>query len=422
MLSNDQLAARQQASLPARAGACSAVRFEVDACVGSLALAIVASLFAPLAGQLIALFACMLCAAYARKLLPFAILAYAHAGAVVVASRALNAESSDFVVYFDLFSGICSNTVGLVDSLFAFGPEFGLPLLYNLTPVVGGCGLSINGLAYVQTVFVSFVALSLLCSYAIRDRSAFQAAIVVGGTLALFSFVYVTQLSRQMLSSIFVLAALLYNGRRSTSWGLVVLATMFHLSGPIIFGIAVMLRSASRFALVGTCLTIVALLSAVPLLLTWGLENADAFAGLAKLMYYSGGMENGPRVESDYRALLFLVAAGLVSIPLSKGSRHLAMPDARLLLGLALLAYAVLDLPLAATRMTLAFSAIGIGYFLFKGLVANYPRLSMLALFLAILLRSGIFNFFGPPDQPLWQAYARFSIYPLYYGAAYSPW
>jgi EpsG family len=415
MLTGAPLTDGHQALDPTNTWVGRSAGLESAACFAAIAIALVASLFAPQVGQLAALFACMLCAAYARALLPVAIFAFAHAGAVSLASYAIDVELSDFVVYFDLFRGICSNSVSIEDSLFAFGPEIGLSLAYFLISFAGGCGLSINGLAYVQTMLVSFAALTLLCVHGTRSRVPFEAAVIVGGILALFSFVYVAQLSRQTISSALLLAALLGNGRRGQAIGLVALATLFHLTAPLIYALAVTLRSPSRATVIAGLVVVGAFLAFGTDLLAWALENADSVVGVSKLAYHLADKEFEETIRSDYRALFYLIGAGLVSLPLSKRVPRESLRDARVLLGFALLAWVVIPLPLAATRLTLAFSAIAIGFFMFKPLVVAYPRLAMLILVFAVLFRSGALNLLGQPDQTLWQAFPSASVYPLYY-------
>jgi hypothetical protein len=384
-------------------------------CVSAVAAAAIISFFWPQGGLLCGLFACMLCAARLRPLLPLALLVFAHAGSTVVTSRDLNGEASDFATYFDLFSGICSNMVSTEDSLFTFGPEFGLASAYLLISIVGGCGLSIYGLAYVQTVLVSFTMLALLCAHGVRGRGSIQAALIVGGTLALFSFIYVTQLSRQAISSAFVLAALLGNGQRGKVAALVAMATAFHLTAPVIYGLAVILRSPSRASIMTGTVLIGAFLAVGTELLAWALEHAESFVGVGKLAYHFAETELEETVRSDERALLLLIAAGLVSVPFLRRIPRESLRDARVLWGFALLAWVLLPLPLAATRLTLAFSAIAIGYFLFKPLAVASPRLALLVLFACIVYRSGVLSLFDPPDQTLWYAFPSSSIYPLYY-------
>jgi hypothetical protein len=385
----------------------------------ALVLASVVSLFVPAAGQYMALLSAMLCAVHFRSFLLAPIVVFAHAGSVVFASRALLAESSDFVVYYDLFENICRGGAPLEDALFSFGTEIGLPLVYKALSVTGACGLSITGLAYFQTLIVSVPILWLLCSRTSNGWTPEQSALVVGGTMALFSFVYVTQLSRQAISSGLLLWILVDRRSNPKAIGALVLATIFHLTAPLIFSIAWLVRSAPRVAtviLAGVCLLIYVLGGD---LLQWILEHFDSFEGISKLMIYATDADPEGAVGSDLRAVAYLLAAGMASLPLTRKSTMDLTLDARMLLGFGALAGVMLLLPLAATRFTLAFSALAIGYFLFRALVLQYPRTGVFVLISALIFKSGLLNIMGPDDQTMWQSYPAWSLYPLYYLMAF---
>lgn len=393
--------------------------FSVVVCCGAVLGAALASFFAPQVGQLCALLACMLCAKHCRVLLPLALLTYAHSGASVLASRALESESSDFAVYFDLFKEICSGTVSPRDTLSTFGLEWGLPAAYHVVAAGGGCQLSIHGLAYLQTMIVSTALLGFLAARCFDGRSQNRAALVLGGTLAMFSFIYVTQLSRQTISSLFVLMALFEPRRHGRALLWLALATTFHLTAPVVYALARLLRASSWLGLAVTAVVVSAFTVFGSELLEWGLARSDDLPGLDKLGYYAIEFDPDEAVGSDIRAVIYLGLAALASLRWpQRADKEMAM-DMRLLLGFALLAFALQALPLAATRMTLAFSALAVGYFLFKGLADEAPRSAVLVLAVVVIFRSGVFSVFGPSDQPLWKAYDAFAFWPLYYLGAF---
>jgi len=404
---------------PPQAGEDSLGTAACVAALAALAAATIVSMLAPQLAQLFALAAAMLCTRYLRPLLPLALLLHAHTGSLVFASRALEAESSDYAVYFDLFTDVCIGIAPIDDTMYAFGVELGLPLLYQVLAHLGTCRLSITGLAYLQALVVSLAILIPLCMRALRGRLPHQSMLIVGGVLALFSFVYVTQLSRQAISSALLLPLLLGTHGRWTTVLLLALATLFHLTAPIVYGLALLMRSASfrGLAVAGLLGAGAALFGAD--LLEWALERADSFVGLAKLAYYASDAETEGAVGSDLRAIAYLLVAGLASLPLSRRIGKDVRRDAPMLLGFALLAWALLPLPLAATRLTLAFSSLAIGFYMFRALAQGHPRIAALVLMLAVLSRSGLSNVFGPSDQALWHAFPSSSWQPLYYLAAF---
>lgn len=419
-MTTDPTSARPHApAQPSAAAGPAAEPLGQTVCVTALAAAYCAAMLAPQPAQLLSLVAAMLCARYIRPLLPLAVLLYAHAGSVVFASRALVAESSDFAVYFDLFTGVCTDLTSTNDTVYAFGVELGLPLLYHGLAQLGACRLSITGMAYLQSLVVSLAILVPLCTKTVRGRTSQQATLIVGGTLVLFSFLYVTQLSRQAISSALLLPLLLGSPRRRTTIAMLCLATLFHLTAPIVYGLALLMRSMSfgGLAVIGVVAAAAAHFSGD--LLAWGLEHVDSFVGLAKLAYYARGAESDDVVGSDLRAIVYLVAAGLSSLPIWRSLSAATRRDAPMLLGFALLAVAMLPLPLAATRLTLAFSSLAIGFYIFRALAEANPRAGIVVLVFAAVFRSGLFNVFGPADLALWAAYPSASWQPLYYLSAF---
>jgi hypothetical protein len=388
-------------------------------CSGGVLGAVLVSFFAPQVGQLCVLLACMLCARYCGVLLPLALTAYAHAGASVLASRALESESSDFAVYYDTFRDICSGTVPLRETLSTFGLEWGLPASYHVVAAVGGCGLSIHGLAYLQTLLVSTALFIVLAARSLEGRSPDRAALVLGGMLAMFSFIYVTQLARQTISSLFVLLALFESRRFGRVLAWLALATVFHLSAPLVYALARLLRSSPWIGLAMTAALVTAATAYGTELLEWGLARADDIPGLDKLAYYAIEFDADESVGSDMRAVVYLGLAAAASLRWRFAPGDPLAKDLRMLSGFGLLALAVLALPLAATRLTLAFSAIAVGYYLFKAIADASPRIALLALTGVVFFRSGLFAVFGPAEQTLWKAYDAYAWWPLYYIVAF---
>lgn len=375
------------------------------------------SLFMPLAAMWLSWLLCVALATRHTWLLPAGVLVYAHSGAVVFASRTLLADSSDFAIYFDVFQAICSPAAPAADGWLAFGPEVGLSALYAALASAGACGLSINGLAYVQTLLVATLTLIPLCALGIRSVAPKHAALVVGGVLLMFSFYYATQLSRQVLSSTLVLVALIASLRRWQTTTLLVAATLFHLTAPLVYAIAQIARK-GRTALAACLALAVGLALFADSLLTVLSEHADSISGLLKVGYYLANAESESSIGSDLRAVAYLALAGGATWLAARKSPGLRV-EAHMLLAFALLGLALLPLPLASTRLTLALSAVGIGYYLFRGLSMLSRPLAALALMALLVVRLGPFQWSADPEHALWTFYPAASWVPGYYAAKF---
>lgn len=376
------------------------------------------SFFSPQGGLVAAWVAVMLAAARAPRLLSGPLLLFSHAGALIFASRSFDGLSSDFRNYFGVFSEFCSAGGSPVEALRTFGLEVGVPAAYGLLSTAGGCGLSIAGLAYLQALVVSFATLLIMTRYAVAATGTRERPYAIGGLCLMYSFFFATQVSRQSASSIFLLAAL-FVARTGTGVALnLMLATLLHLTAPVIFAIAWVLRMTSNKGLVAlaAAAACVALYSGP--LLAFAIANLDAFEPLAKLAYYAGELEDG--AFSDTQSLVYLLVPGL-AFALVPRLRRLpdAARDARLLLGFALVGLLLLPLPLATTRLTLAFGLLVQGYFIFKALASLSRPIAAVGLLLLLALRIGLIGGSGGEEHALWSSYARASWLPGYFVSSF---
>lgn len=384
-------------------------RADVNTPLG-LALALAATgcaLVSPLAGYLLALLAVYVSAHGARSLSWLAIVAFANAGAMTFASRNFIDGSVDFENYYAVFSAICAHAPP-DEGLWAFGPELGLPLVYQGLAALGLCGLSMPGLAYVQGLLVSAPMLLVIergLRAAVPKRLVPEA---LAGTALLFSFFYITQLSRQSLSSVFVLYALLVATSRMRIVAAVAVATLCHLTAPLIFALGWQLRRSGRVGI--AVLAVVAAIAATSIdrLLSL-LLGADVGALLGKLEYFNAVDRSGG-VMSDTMTVVLLVAGALV-VWLGRRRLPSMQRDVPMLFGFALVGAALLALPLAATRMAVAFAWLAIGGYLFAGLAAlsqNAARLCLVALFTARLLSFATAD--PGQDHGLWRSHSPWTI------------
>lgn len=396
----------------------TAAERELAVAVGGALAAIAASLWSPLLGLLVAWVGVLHTASHAPELTKWPLLAYAHAGALTFASRTFDAVSSDFVIYNTVYAATCHGIPDLEDTLLAFGPEIGLPICYQLLSALGLCGLSIHGLAWLQG-FITAGALLLVISRRVRQETpSDELPMALGGLCLMLSFFYVTQLSRQAASSVFVLAALWLARSRRSAFALVLLGTLFHLTAPVVWGLGAALRGRMQRALPVLGLAALIPILAFDQIVTFAAQNVASFEPLAKLAFYAVPADDGGGPQSDLQGAVLLAIAGALSAWRARREPALAA-DARLLLGFAVLAVVLLPIPLAATRLTLPIAWLAVGAFLFRGLAGTARPLGWLALLALLLLRVVVASMPSDNEHALWFGYPPASWMPGYWLLAF---
>jgi hypothetical protein len=380
--------------------------------------ALTASLISPPLALLLAWVGVLVSAREAPEHVSWPLVAFAHAGALIFASRTFEDASSDFAGYFAVYEATCHATSGLEDTLLAFGPEIGLPAFYQVLSALGLCGLSVNGLAWLQG-FITATALLLVISRRMKqDTPANELPMALAGLCLMFSFFFVTQLSRQAVSSVFVLAALWLARSRRDVFILLALGTSFHLTAPLIWGLCVLLRGRIQRALPALILVAAIPILAFDQIVAFAVEHVDAFGPLAKLTMYAlpAGDDGGP--SSDLQGVVQLAFAGALFAWRARREPALAA-DSRLLLGLAVIALAMLPVPFASTRTTLPIAWLAIGAFLFRGLAGTARPLGWLALAALLALRVVSASMPGQGAHALWFAYPPAGWIPGYWLLAF---
>ncbi len=380
--------------------------------------ALSASLFSPPLALLLAWLGVVASAHEAPDHVGWPLVAFAHAGALIFASRTFEDPSSDFTGYYTVYDATCHAASGLEDTLLAFTPEIGLPVFYKLLSVLGLCGMSINGLAWLQGFITAAALLLVISRWARQETPANELPMALAGLCLMFSFFYVTQLSRQACSSVFVLAALWLARSRRSVFILLVLGSLFHLTAPLIWGICVLLRGRLRRALPALILVAGVPILAFDQIVAFAVEHVGGFEPLAKLAIYSvpAGDDGGPL--SDLQGIMQLALAGALFAWRARREPALAA-NSRLLLGLAVLALAMLPVPFASTRLTLPIAWLAIGAYLFRGLAGTARPLGWLALVALLALRLVTSSMPGQGAHALWFAYAPAGWIPGYWLVAF---
>jgi len=368
-------------------------------------LSILSSLLSPPMALFLGIASVAAAARWTPRLLPLAIVCYAHAGALIVASHDFETLQSDFRTYNLVRRFLCTADEPAPGLLF-FGPEVGIPLAYYAASFLGACSLSINGLAYVQTLAVSSLILITLSRYVVVSTDEDDRWLAVTGLCLMYSFFYTSQLSRQAVSSFFVLHALFMAKSRKRAFADLALAALFHLTGPIIYLLARVFRRGLSPLVALLFVGLAALvLNAGPLL-----ERVDSVLGIpliGKFAFY-GTDEAAGMALSDWKVILYLLTAGIFLLRVERR-------DAQVLLGFAVLGLVMIRFPLAATRLSLPFSSLAVGYFLFRG-IARASRPLSLAVFAALLIyRMIAVNTRTTDEGSLWDIYPSAHSTPGYY-------
>lgn len=386
--------------------------------VALAAAALFVSLWTPLVGYFVAAVALYWMAAYAPRAIALGILALAHAGGIIFASRDYGAASSDFPRYYELYQAICSaNGQYLAAALWEFGPESGLPVFYLLLRVVGLTFLSINGLAYLQALITGTATLVVVAQVARERTRPRDVPIVVTGAGLMYSFFYSTQLSRQALAATFVLWAMYMTQSTGGKVLAVAVAGAFHVTAPLTYLFASLMRRGGLVALMFLGLAVAMALwsrELIALVFHVGLETAP---GLSKVSFYASTDAAGV-VFSDIQTVVYLLAGGLL-VAYKRFKDGMDLGDDRILLGLALLALLMLPLPLAATRVCLLFASLAIGYYLFEGLCAASRTVGVVLLLLVGVYRLWTFASGGGEAHSLWAHYSAIGYAPGYFLAQY---
>jgi len=381
-------------------------------------VALAASLFSPPLALLLAWVGVVVSAQEAPEHVSWPLMAFAHAGALIFASRTFADASSDFVGYYAVYEATCDVGSDLEDTLLAFGPEIGLPAFYQLLSALGLCGLSINGLAWLQGFLTAAALLLVTARWARKEARPDELPMALAGLCLMFSFFYVTQLSRQAVSSVFVLAALWHARSRRATFVLLLVATLFHVTAPLIWGLCVLMRGRVRRAVPALILTAAIPILAFDQIVAFAVEHVDSFGPLAKLAIYSAPGDDGGGPSSDWQGVVQLAFAGALFAWRARREPGLAK-DARMLIGLSMVALAMLPVPLASTRATLPIAWLAIGAFVFRGLAGTARPLGWLVLAALLTLRVVAASMPSEGAHALWFAFAPVGWFPGYWLLAF---
>ena len=337
------------------------------------------------------------------------------AGSSVWASRTFGANmSDDFQQYYDIYYQIDHQhfTTGVIPAY-----EFVLPAFFKLVSLVLP-SLTPNGLMFVCAVTAGLILLAYLEHFGLEDFTPEKKGYGVAIAFLFFSFVMVTQLTRQMMSSV-LLVYLFFAAPplwRRASLGL---AALLHLTA---VGVHATIRLLQR-----RYLTLAILILSGILFIKFG--DVDALAGLViqynipRIGYYLTAADSGGNVAT-FAVVLVVFLTGTISLTILKLAGqplHAREKNAMVVVGGAVVVYLLtLSITLLPFRLFLVIHAVLAGWFLAlftRRFPVPYLLIGGVAL---ILYRTRSLYIIDPASAFVpWGIYGMFGGLPGYYFLSY---
>jgi hypothetical protein len=323
---------------------------------------------------------------------------------VSMASRKTFGEADDFTNYYKVYLDVLATGS---KALGVFGNEVGLPLFYRILAVPG-----------IRNPVLPLFAVAMLSSVLLviwLDRHGSRLfpperyGSVVAVTLLFCGFLMSTQVTRQFLSSCFLLFAISNPRGRGLMWLLV--ATLFHQTAlPLFVLIKVAVRYRWRF-LIATAIFTLVILVYFQAIVRLGLSvNLNAFAVGAKLLYYAGYYAD-TGTQSASAALTELRVVTMICVAAALCSKYMPRGWGPLILGVG-----VLYFPMMSFRLFLLFGVVITGYLIsFLSYRVGWAPLTSVAVALALWRFSGSFSGRDQSVFALWDKFDFAGFFPFYY-------
>jgi len=335
-------------------------------------------------------------------------------GASIWASRLVGrTESDDFEWYYAIYRPV--DPVPWTNKIPVY--EVGFPLLIKIISVALP-GLTPSGLIFVLTTVTGLILLFGVERFGLREFSKEKRGYCNAMVFLFFSFVLTTQLTRQMLSSVFLVIAFLSPKAMPRRLSLL-LASAFHLSAIGVYAVIRMFQSKYLW---------------IPFLLFWVVLITNVVDVYAMASLVTGQI---PRLDYFYLmagdsaanlATLAIVLA--VTLPGAMSLVGLKAAEARisaqekrimLLLALVILAYFLtLNFTLGPFRVFLVIHAVLAGWF-FAFLTRRWSSPWLVVGSVVLILMRAWSLFFVDPDRTFlpWEVYGPFGAFPGYFIFSY---
>lgn len=379
-------------------------------------LSVVVGLFFPVAGRFFVVIILLSSLSDQKGLRISSGILLAFFSAIIISSRAMGETPSDdfFYYYYSVYMDYARNSND-IERLFVFGDglEVGLGILFFLIELVfGEVSPSLLVFIIVFLIYIFLLVVSekyLLASISNKDKGLALALIFVFSSMVMAS-----QVVRQFLSSIFVVAAFC----AVTPKGKILftlIAASFHLTSlPILLLMEGARKYPARtFMIIGVFGILIAFkLDQIYYFLS-DLTQGDGSVGSSKLSYYDDKIG-----LSDNSSLLLVLNKALIALlfMLLSLKTAIALGFGRVFLAFIFVFIVFLPVPLASLRFTLVLNAVYFGYFVYILTPIKYVLL-LRFLFLAYVLYGSFSLLRSDPLDPfrLWAVFPSYSSSPFYF-------
>jgi hypothetical protein len=332
----------------------------------------------------------------------------AYSASVSAASRMTFDQSDDFTRYYQGYLEILSNGWSAIG---VYGSEVGLPFVYEVLALTGMRSPLVPLFAVTMisvTVFVIWVD-----KFGSLHFDAERFGSVMAMSLLFIDFVMSTQLTRQFLSSVFLLYAISVTGWRSMAWLLV--ATLFHQTAvPIYLLVRLVLHFRWRMVYALFALGVL-LLIYFETLLRYGLGfDLSVLEVGAKLLFYVGAYDDIVQGVGINVAEIRFVALNCFAALLAR--KHMPKGWPELMFCVAILYVLFLPFPMVSYRLFLLFGTILTGYILsFVTFRTGWaPITAVASVFICWKLAGQVLSR-NTGVFALWDKYDMIGYFPFYY-------
>lgn len=336
-------------------------------------------------------------------------------GASIWASRGLGQSmSDDFQQYYDIYSQIDAHgwTTGVIPSY-----ELGLPAFFKMISLASPT-LTPSGLMFVVTATAGLIFLFYVERFGLQDFPRGKKGYGIAMIFLFFSFVMVTQLTRQMLSSV-LLVCVFFLVRPAARRFSLLLASVVHVSA---IAIHIVLRLLQRRLLVIPLLAVIVVVLVRFINIETVVSMVSGF-DLPRLGYYFASADAAGN-RATLSIVLLVTVAGALSLLVLKLSRQTILQQERremaLLIGVVVVYLLTLNITLVPFRLFLVIHAVMAGWF-FAYFTRRFPTIYLVIGGVALILyRTRTLYVIDPASAFIpWHVYGAVSSFPGYFFLSY---
>lgn len=335
-------------------------------------------------------------------------------GASIWASRTFGRSmSDDFEQYYEIYSRISNHewTTGVIPAY-----EFGLPAFFKVISMALP-SLTPSGLMFVVTVTAGLIMLFYLERFGLEEFPREKKAYCVAMVFLFFSFVMVTQLTRQMLSSV-LLVYLFFVVRPLWKWLSLIVASAIHITAVAVHAVVRALQGRYLILLFAVAAILVAQFVDIA-------SVASALIGydIPRLGYYLVGAESSGNLATLAIVVLVAVAGALSLLALKASNQHITAREKGTLIvlaGVIVIYLLTLNVTLLPFRLFLIIHAVMAGWF-FAFFTRRFPSVYLVIGGVALIFwRTRSLYVIDPASAFVpWGVYGAFGALPGYFFLSY---